>query len=86
MSRILNEKLQKLIMFRGTIEEIENKLNSYGFRDYCKMEKFENGLDGNDFGFNINLGQEDNMYLDYEVFMLETNQTDVYIITEINDY
>ena len=62
------------------------KLNSIGLRDDSTLEPFEEPLPGNDFGFNTNLGEIGDCDLDFEVYLLPTNEKDVFVVTEVNQF
>ena len=81
-----NEMMKNLVMFRGTKEEIIEKLNMIGSRNDCFLEAFEEALPENDYGFNTNLGMVGEHYLDFEIYMLPTNEKDTFIITEVNEF
>lgn len=87
--------MQTLVGFRGTLEEIRQKICTLGLRDDVVLEPFEEQLEGCDLGFNTNIGElkintfKDSthiIYLDYEVFMLPTLKADVYLVTEVIDF
>lgn len=84
--KIIFNKMNDLVMFRGTKEDICSKLNSIGLRDDCFLEPMEDQLPGHDLGFNTNLGMVKDTYLDYEVYMLPTNKDNEFIITEIKPF
>jgi len=82
----INQAMQKLFFFRGTKEEIIAKLNEIGLRNDCFLEPFEEPLPENDLGFNTNLGEIGDHYLDFEVYLLPTNQKDCFLVTEVNEF
>lgn len=81
----IDKAMQDLLLRRGTLLEIESMINDIGLRDDSTLEPFEENIEFNDIGFNTNLGQIDDQYLDYEVYLLPTNKQYQYIITEINN-
>lgn len=82
----IENKVLKLVGFRGTLEEIKSKLQEIAVRDNIALEPFEDPLEGNDFGFNTNLGEIKDIYFDFEIYMLKTNKESVYLITEANRF
>jgi hypothetical protein len=64
-----------------------NELNKISTKhESVELVEFEEPLEDNDLGFNVNLGMNGNQYLDYEIYMLRTNKKDNYLITEINRF
>lgn len=84
--RIIQDKIQRLVGFRGTKEEIIERLKEIGIRKDITLEPFEELLDNLDYGFNVNLGESYRDYFDFEIFMLPTREEDVWLITEINPF
>ena len=83
----INKAMEKLVLFRGTKEEIISKLNEIKItHQSVVLEPFENPLEGNDLGFNISLGMIGNEYIDYEIYMLPTMRKGEFLITEINPF
>ena len=82
----LELKMEELVGIRGTLGEITQKLQKLAVRDNVCLEPFEESYGEVDFGYNINLGEIDDTYFDFEVFMLKTNNEDIYLITEINRF
>ena len=82
---IIDDEMKNLVLFRGTKEEICEKINSIGLRSDSILEPFENSLSENDFGFNTYLGKTEGHYLDFEVYLLPTNKKDVFLVTEVNE-
>jgi len=81
----VEEQMQELIMLRGTKEEIIEKLNTIRVNreESVILEPFEIFLPENDLGFNTNLGEIHEHYIDYEVYILPTNKKDTFIVTEV---
>jgi hypothetical protein len=81
-------ELQKLIMFRGTKEEIVEKLNAIRVNreESVNLEPSEESLPENDLGFNTNLGEIHEHYISYEIYMLPTNKKDTFIITKVSAF
>lgn len=89
MAKTLEEKLnENMIMFRGTVEEIKEKLNSFNpTTNKIEMERFEEEIPTNDIGYNFSFGEDDEgEYLDFEIFMLPTRAKDNFIVTELSSY
>lgn len=84
--RIIQDKIKILVGFRGTKEEIIEKLKEIGTRNDPILEPFEHQSEENDWGFNVNLGESYGDYFDFEIFMLPTREKDVWLITEINPF
>jgi len=84
--RIIKYKIQRLVGFRGTKEEIIEELVEIGIIKDITLEPFEYELEELDYGFNVNLGESDGDYFDFEIFMLPTREKDVWLITEINPF
>lgn len=84
--RIIQDKIKRLIGFRGTKEEIIEKLKEIGIRKDIVLEPFEEQLEDLDYGFNVNLGEIYGDYFDFEIFMLPTREKDCWLITEINPF
>lgn len=86
--KIHNNHMQKLVGSRYTISELERKLCSLIVNkiEQLTLEPFEENLPEKDWGFNINLGELEGHYYDYEIFMLPTSNPHVWIITEINPF
>lgn len=82
----IEKKVLKLVGFRGTLEEIRSKLQEIAVRDNIVLEAFEEQLEGNDFGYNTNLGSIEDIYFDFEIYMLKTNKESVYLVTETNRF
>lgn len=79
-----NKKMQNLVMFRGTKEEIVKKLHKIGNReDIPVLQETEEKVKNQDLCFNTNIGEIDTHFLDYEIYMLPTNKKDNFIITEV---
>jgi len=84
----IERQMENLVMYRGTKSDIEKRLSTIGQRLDVTLEPFEDEaiIKDNDFGFNVNLGKLNDHYLDFEIYMLPTNQKDVFIITEVNPF
>ena len=82
----IKRQMQDLVLFRGTKEDIVKKINVIGQRNDSILEPFENPLPDNDLGFNTNLGNFGDIYLDFEIYLLPTSKKDNFIITEINPF
>lgn len=83
-----NRAMQTLVGFRGSHEDIINELSKLLINrvEQPCLEPFEEPIKENDFGFNTNLGVVNGNYYDYEIYMLPTNQQNIWIITEINPF
>ncbi len=86
----MDTKLHSLIGMRGTMEEIRAAIQAKSLRDNIKLEPFEEQemlvAQGFDYGFNVNLGQANGVWFDFEVYLLKTNKESNFIITEINKF
>jgi hypothetical protein len=84
----MEKEMKKLVFSRYTKEELIQKLNSLRVNREkdCFLEPFEEPLPENDFGFNTNLGMIGSHYLDFEIYMLPTNEPEVFLITEVNPF
>ena len=82
----LEQKMENMVGFRGTLTEITKEIQKFALRDGVFLEPFEENLKGMDLGFNTNLGEIDDTYFDFEVFMLPTRKEKVFIITEIASF
>ena len=80
----ISRQMEDLVLFRGTKEDIIKKINDIGLRNDSILEPIEDPLSINDIGFNINLGNFEDDFLDFEIYMLPTNAKDIFVITEIN--
>jgi len=81
---LVSNEMKKLVLFRGTMEEIVAKVNEIKIReDDVVLEPFEEFAPITDFGFNTNLGQIGDKYLDFEIYMLPTNKRGNFVITKV---
>ena len=78
----MDNKMEAMVFFRGTIEEINNHINNFSIKK-CLMTLSRNNAKYNDIAYTVCLGEIDDHYLDYEVYVLPTNRPDNYIVTEI---
>ena len=78
----ISRQMEDLVLFRGTKEDIVKKINVIGLRNDSILESIEDSLSINDIGFNINLGNFEDDYLDFEIYMLPTNAKNIFIVTE----
>lgn len=80
----INGKMEKLVFFRGTKEEIYNKVNSINTQKDANVTDIKTSeIKSNDFYMDACLGIIKDHYLDFEIFVLPTNEKKVYIVTEI---
>jgi hypothetical protein len=84
----VEKDMQSLLFFRGTKEQIIEKLNTIRINreESVVLEPFEEPLEDNDLGFNTNLGEINEHYIDYEIYMLPTNKKDTFVITEVSAF
>jgi hypothetical protein len=89
MNRVeIDRKAQDIVLFRGTIEDVKNKFNDLKINrdEDVVFQKFEEETPTGDIGFNTNVGQIGDEYIDYEVYLLPTKKTNHYIVTEVNPF
>ena len=84
----IDEAMQSVVYFRGTKDDIKKKIAVFKLakKEDILLTPFTEPLPENDLGFNINIGNLNGVYLDYEIYMLPTNKTDTFIVTEINSF
>lgn len=84
-------RIKTLLNNRYTIKQLTQQLVSAGFRDDVALEPTEVEPNNGDICYNINLGCVTTkhgiiQYLDYEIYLLETNIKGIYLVTEINAF
>jgi len=86
ISRIQDE-MSKLVMLRGTKQEIIARINEIKIRDNdVNLEASENQAEDNDLCFNTNLGKIGETYLDYEICLLPTMKKEHFIVTKVTPF
>ena len=85
---VINKQIKNLVLYRGTLEDITKKIRTIGLDLDAELTPFEEEaiIEENDLGFNVNLGEINDHYLDFEIYMLPTNEKNSFIITEVNQF
>ncbi len=74
------EKLQYLIGFVGTVEDIEFAISRFSTNEPVEISLEE---ENEDICFVFNLGMDGTQYLDFDLFVIETDEEHIFRIVEI---
>ena len=86
MQQSINESMEQLVGYESTIPELETKLAAITpLLDSVTLYPFKHPLPENDDGYNVFLGEVEDHYYDFEIYLKPTTNNK-FIVTEANEF